>query len=156
MSDLSPRGAELLDFSNVIQTLFKRQDVHEYNWHQDSLGRTSMIDFILLSSDLQPYVSSTRVKRGAELVRWQRRMPRRPSRPKQVVRVFWELAKEPVRMVCNFHPWQTFNRDPGVVGDILGGLIHEALNLCVDFYIKHANTKNLLRICEHIRPSRSY
>ncbi|KAI3373571.1 hypothetical protein L3Q82_021956, partial [Scortum barcoo] len=37
-------------------------------WHQDTLGRRSMIDFVVVSSDLRPYVLDTRVKRGAELV----------------------------------------------------------------------------------------
>ncbi|KAI3372529.1 hypothetical protein L3Q82_023014, partial [Scortum barcoo] len=36
-------------------------------WHQDTLGRRSMIDFVVVSSDLRPYVLDTRVKRGAEL-----------------------------------------------------------------------------------------
>ncbi|TWW69397.1 hypothetical protein D4764_18G0002030 [Takifugu flavidus] len=36
-------------------------------WHQDALGRRSMIDFVVVSSDLQPHVLGTRVKRGAEL-----------------------------------------------------------------------------------------
>ncbi|KAI3370352.1 hypothetical protein L3Q82_025123 [Scortum barcoo] len=33
----------------------------------DTLGRRSMIDFVVVSSDLRPYVLDTRVKRGAEL-----------------------------------------------------------------------------------------
>ncbi|TWW63932.1 hypothetical protein D4764_03G0009400 [Takifugu flavidus] len=36
-------------------------------WHQDALGRRSMIDFVIVSSDLRPHVLDTRVKRGAEL-----------------------------------------------------------------------------------------
>ncbi|KAI3375173.1 hypothetical protein L3Q82_021083 [Scortum barcoo] len=51
-----------------------------------------MIDFVVVSSDLRPYVLDTRVKRGAELstdhhlvvswIRWQRRKLDRPGRPK--------------------------------------------------------------------------
>ncbi|KAI3374835.1 hypothetical protein L3Q82_021373 [Scortum barcoo] len=42
--------------------------VHQCTWHyQDTLGRRSMIDFVVVSSDLRPYVLDTRVKRGAEL-----------------------------------------------------------------------------------------
>ncbi|KAI3362167.1 hypothetical protein L3Q82_012490, partial [Scortum barcoo] len=58
-------------------------NVHQCMWHQDTLGRRSMIDFVVISSDLRPYVLDTRVKRGAELstdhhlvvswIRWQRR-----------------------------------------------------------------------------------
>ncbi|TWW53254.1 hypothetical protein D4764_0018210 [Takifugu flavidus] len=36
-------------------------------WHQDALGRRSMIDFVVVSLDLRPHVLDTRVKRGAEL-----------------------------------------------------------------------------------------
>ncbi|KAI3365390.1 hypothetical protein L3Q82_010477 [Scortum barcoo] len=59
-----------------------------------------MIDFVVVSSDLRPYVLDTRVKRGAELstdhhlvvswLRWQRRKLDRPGRPKRIVRVCWE------------------------------------------------------------------
>ncbi|KAI3351407.1 hypothetical protein L3Q82_020218 [Scortum barcoo] len=46
----------------------KGVQVHQCTWHQDTLGRRSMIDFVVVSSDLRPYVLDTRVKRGAELV----------------------------------------------------------------------------------------
>ncbi|KAI3371796.1 hypothetical protein L3Q82_024349 [Scortum barcoo] len=56
--------------------------------------RRSMIDFVVVSSDLRPYVLDTRVKRGAELVN---RSPPggeldRPGRPKRIVRVCWETS----------------------------------------------------------------
>ncbi|KAI3362737.1 hypothetical protein L3Q82_001804 [Scortum barcoo] len=62
--------------------MFKHKGVHQCTWHhQDTLGRRSMIDFVVVSSDLRPYVLDTRVKRGAELstdhhlvvswIRWQ-------------------------------------------------------------------------------------
>ena len=44
-------------------TMFK----HKCTWYQSALGRGSMIDFVIVSSDLRPYVLGTRVKRGAEL-----------------------------------------------------------------------------------------
>ncbi|KAI3371890.1 hypothetical protein L3Q82_006770 [Scortum barcoo] len=64
-----------------------------------------MIDFVVVSSDLRPYVLDTRVKRGAELstdhhlvvswLRWQRRkLEDRPGRPKRIVRVCWERLAE--------------------------------------------------------------
>ncbi|KAI3364639.1 hypothetical protein L3Q82_011422, partial [Scortum barcoo] len=80
----------------------KHKGVHQCTWHQDTLGRRSMIDFVVVSSDLRPYVLDldTRVKRGAELstdhhlvvswIRWQRRKLDRPGRPKRIVRVCWE------------------------------------------------------------------
>lgn len=37
------------------------------DWHQGTLGRRSMINFVVVSSDLRPYVLDTQVKRGAEL-----------------------------------------------------------------------------------------
>ncbi|KAI3355688.1 hypothetical protein L3Q82_004281 [Scortum barcoo] len=48
--------------------MFEHKGVHQCTWHQDTLGRRSMIDFVVVSSDLRPYVLDTRVKRGAELV----------------------------------------------------------------------------------------
>ncbi|KAI3351300.1 hypothetical protein L3Q82_005843 [Scortum barcoo] len=83
--------------------MFEHKGVHQCMWHQDTLGRRwerSMIDFVVVSSDLRPYVLDTRVKRGAELstdhhlvvswIRWQRRKLDRPGRPKRIVRVCWE------------------------------------------------------------------
>ncbi|XP_066511619.1 GTPase IMAP family member 5-like [Hoplias malabaricus] len=52
---------------SITNTIFKHKGVHKYTWHQYTLGRISMIDFIVVSSDLRPYVLDTRVKRGAEL-----------------------------------------------------------------------------------------
>ncbi|GAA6083977.1 receptor-type tyrosine-protein phosphatase F-like, partial [Tachysurus ichikawai] len=33
--------------------MFKHKGVHQYTWHQDTLGRRSMIDFVVVSSDLR-------------------------------------------------------------------------------------------------------
>ncbi|KAI3353340.1 hypothetical protein L3Q82_019871, partial [Scortum barcoo] len=99
-------------------------------WHQDTLGRRSMIDFVVVSSDLRPYVLDTRVKRGAELstdhhlvvswIRWQRRKLDRPGRPKRIVRVCWErnLAEPSVREVFNSHLRKSFSQIPREAGDI--------------------------------------
>ncbi|KAI3374280.1 hypothetical protein L3Q82_006128 [Scortum barcoo] len=94
-------------------------------WHQDTLGRRSMIDFVVVSSDLL----DTRVKRGAELstdyhlvvswIRWQRRKLDRPGRPKRIVRVCWERLAEPsVRQVFNSHLRKSFSQIPREAGDI--------------------------------------
>ncbi|KAI3352981.1 hypothetical protein L3Q82_019556 [Scortum barcoo] len=103
--------------------------VHQCTWHQDTLGRRSMIDFVVVSSDLRPYVLDTRVKRGAELstdhhlvvswIRWQRRKLDRPGRPKRIVRVCWERLAEPsVREVFNSHLRKSFSQIPREAGDI--------------------------------------
>ncbi|KAK3516631.1 hypothetical protein QTP70_022033 [Hemibagrus guttatus] len=68
--------------------MFKHKGAHQYTWHQDTLGRRSMIDLVVVSSDLRPHVLDTRVKRGAELstdhhlvVSW---MSDRLGRPKPI------------------------------------------------------------------------
>ncbi|KAI3356013.1 hypothetical protein L3Q82_017286, partial [Scortum barcoo] len=70
--------------------MFEHKRVHQScTWQQDTLGWRSMIDFVVVSSDLWLYVLDTRVKRGAELstdhhlvvswIRWQRRKLDRPG-----------------------------------------------------------------------------
>ncbi|KAI3353028.1 hypothetical protein L3Q82_019600 [Scortum barcoo] len=104
----------------------------EYPAFLESLGgagRSMMIDFVVVSSDLRPYVLDTRVKRGAELstdhhlvvswIRWQRRKLDRPGRPKRIVRVCWERLAEPsVREVFNSHLRKSFSQIPREAGDI--------------------------------------
>ncbi|KAK3512631.1 hypothetical protein QTP70_018762 [Hemibagrus guttatus] len=114
---------------SIANTMFKHKGAHQYTWYQDTLGQRSMIDLVVVSSDLQLHVLDTQVKRGAELstdhhlvvswIRLRRRMPDRLGRPKRIVRVCWERLADPsVRGVFNSHLRESFIQIPREVGDI--------------------------------------
>ncbi|KAJ7995737.1 hypothetical protein DPEC_G00247700 [Dallia pectoralis] len=109
--------------------MFEHKEAHKCTWYQSTLGRRSMIDFVIVSDDLRTHVLDTRVKRGAELstdhhlvVSWIRGWGKtldRPGKPKRVVWVNWERLEEaPVRKIFNSHLRRSFSGIPVEVGGI--------------------------------------
>lgn len=78
-------------------------EVYQCTWHRETPVRTSMINFVVPSSDLQVCVLDIQGKRGANpstehhlVVSWIRwRRLKRVNRTKHAVRVCWERLPEP-------------------------------------------------------------
>lgn len=120
--------AQLLDFcanhSLSITIVFEHKDVRMCSWHHNLLGLRSMIDFVILSSDLGPFVlkRSRSANRSSPLVsriRGQERTLVRPHRPKIIMRLCWErLVKELVTMVFISHFQPGFDHIPKAAVDM--------------------------------------
>ncbi|XP_068612287.1 zonadhesin, like [Brachionichthys hirsutus] len=66
-TDIAIDAVCVMSCKDCPNTMFKHKGVHMCTWHQDALGRSSMIDLVVVSPDLRPHVLDSRAKRGAEL-----------------------------------------------------------------------------------------
>lgn len=53
---------------SIMTTIFQHENGDKCTCHQDILGFQLMINFVISSSDLQPYILDTCVKRWSELI----------------------------------------------------------------------------------------
>ena len=67
--NLNSSSVLLLDFwvshrFSIINTMLKLKVVHRWSWYLATLGRRLMIDFVVVSSDLQSHILDNRMKTG--------------------------------------------------------------------------------------------
>ncbi|VDP10357.1 unnamed protein product [Soboliphyme baturini] len=70
--DLSNNGIKLLRFCtnnglSVMKTFFEHRKVHQDTWYHEACAQKTMVDLIIVSSDLRRSAMDVRVKKGAEL-----------------------------------------------------------------------------------------
>ena len=101
--------------------MVEHKDAHKCTWYQSTLGRRSMIDFVIMSSDLRLYVLEFSTYHHV-VVSWVRGWGKtldRPGKPKRVVRVRWDRLEEvPVCEIFNSHLQRSFSGIPAEVGGI--------------------------------------
>ena len=91
-----------------MNTYFRHRKAHMYTWYRDTLGQKSIIDFMIVSSELRVAVMDVRFKRGAELstdhhlvtgkLRLSEKLLPRMIKINRLKRIKWEeLSTEEVR-----------------------------------------------------------
>lgn len=92
--------------------MFKHWGIHKCTLHYNTQGCRSMVDVVVVSSDLWPYVLDIYVKKRSWAFTWTSPSGELDQMaggdPKYIVRVWWEcLAKESIKRIFNSQLWQS-------------------------------------------------
>lgn len=92
---------------SIINNTFKHTEIHQCTWHQGTLGWRSLINFMIMLSDLQPCLGHS----GEERLSWE--LITTWFLVSVTVRgESWNLVEPSVREVFNSHPWEIFDQIP--------------------------------------------